>query len=36
MIKGDSLTVTLFPSSGISKTIILEAPLPMSRVITFD
>jgi archaellin len=36
MVKGDSLIVTLFPSSGITRTTLLEAPLPMNRVITFE
>lgn len=36
MVKGDSLIVTLFPSSGLARTTILEAPLPMNRVISFE
>ena len=36
MVKGDSITVTLFPSSGLARTTILEAPLPMSRVVSFE
>jgi archaellin len=34
MKKGDTLTVTLFPSSGIQRTTILEAPLPMKKVVS--
>lgn len=36
MKKGDTLLVELFPSSGITKTMLLEAPLPMKSVISFD
>ena len=36
MVKGDSLIVTLFPSSGLARTTTLEAPLPMNRVISFE
>jgi archaellin len=36
MVKGDTLIVTLIPLSGQTRTITLEAPLPMSRVISFD
>ena len=32
--KGETLFVTLFPSSGIKKTIILEAPLPINKVVS--
>lgn len=31
-----SLTVTLFPSTGIVRTTILDAPLPMKSVVTFE
>lgn len=34
--KGDVLVVTLFPESGIQKTIKLEAPLPMRSIISFE
>jgi len=33
MQKGDTIVVELFPSSGISKTTLLEAPLPMKSVV---
>lgn len=36
MEKGDKLTLTLFPSSGITRTTILEAPLPMRSIVTFE
>ena len=36
MKKYDTLTVTLFPSSGVTKTTILKAPMPMKPVITFE
>ena len=36
MSKYDKLLVTLFPSSGITKTTILKAPMPMKPVITFE
>jgi len=36
MVKGDSLTVTLFPSSGLARTITLEAPLPIKPVVSFE
>lgn len=36
MKKGDTLIVQLFPSSGITKTTLLEAPLPMKSVVSFD
>ena len=34
--KGDSLTVTLLPSSGLQKTLTLTAPLPMKSIVIFD
>ncbi len=34
--KRESLTITLFPSSGITRTVILEAPLPIHSIVTFD
>ena len=33
MQKGDTIVAQIFPSSGISKTTILEAPLPMKSVV---
>ena len=36
MTKGDKLILTLFPSSGIARTIILEAPLSMRSIVTFE
>lgn len=36
MPKRGSLTVTLFPSSGIARTTILEAPLPIKPLVTFE
>ena len=36
MKKYDKIFVTLFPSSGITRTTILKAPMPMSSVITFE
>ena len=36
MKKYDELTVSLFPSSGITKTLHLKAPMPMKPVITFE
>jgi len=36
MKKGDRLKVTLFPDTGITRKIILEAPLPMTSTITFE
>ena len=36
MEKGDTILVSLFPGSGIQKTTILEAPLPMSSVVSLD
>jgi len=34
MKKGDILEVTLFPSTGITKIITVEAPLPMKQIVT--
>lgn len=34
MNKGESLTITLFPLSGTPITIELEAPLPMSKIVS--
>jgi archaellin len=34
--QGESITMTLFPSSGITKTITLEAPLPIKPVVSFE
>lgn len=36
LFKYEKITVTLFPSTGITRTIVLEAPMPMSSVITFE
>ncbi len=36
MQKYQELTVKLFPSSGITKTLNLKAPMPMKSVITFE
>ncbi|MEF8879056.1 MAG: hypothetical protein V5A64_01525 [Candidatus Thermoplasmatota archaeon] len=35
MEKNDEITVQLFPSTGIKKTMNLHAPLPMKKVISF-
>jgi len=34
MKKGDTIIVQLFPSSGLKKTTILEAPLPMKSIVS--
>jgi archaellin len=34
--KHDKIVVTLFPSTGITRTIELKAPLPIKSVVTFD
>jgi archaellin len=36
MVKREAMEVTLFPSSGITRTTILEAPLPITSVVSFD
>ncbi len=36
MKKYDKIKVTLFPSTGIQRTILLKAPMPMESVITFE
>ena len=36
MEKGDSLEITLFPSTGITKIINLEAPLPIKQVVSLN
>ncbi len=36
MQKYQKLNVKLFPSSGITKTLTLKAPMPMNKVITFE
>ena len=36
MKKGDRITTTFFPSAGIEKTMTLEAPLPMKRIVTLN
>ncbi len=34
--KGDSLEITLFPSTGITKTIHLKAPLPIKQIVSLN
>jgi archaellin len=34
--KNEKLIVTLFPSTGITRTTILEAPLPIKPIVTFE
>jgi archaellin len=34
MKKGDSMTITLFPSRGVTRTISLEAPMPMNTIVS--
>lgn len=36
MKKGDSLVVTLFPETGITRTTVLEAPIPIKSVVSLD
>lgn len=36
MKKGDSLVVTLFPETGITRTTVLEAPIPIESVVSLD
>ena len=36
LLKYEKVTVTLFPSTGITRTTVLKAPMPMSSVITFE
>jgi len=36
MEKGDNLEITLFPSKGITKTINIEAPLPIKQVVSLN
>ena len=36
MVKHDKLIVTLFPSTGITRITILEAPLAMQSIVNFD
>lgn len=36
MSEHEKLIVTLFPSTGITRTTILEAPLPIKSVVTFE
>ena len=36
MTQGESITMTLFPSSGIARTITLDAPLPTKPVVSFE
>jgi len=34
--KGDALEITLFPSTGITKTIHLKAPLPIKQIVSLN
>lgn len=34
--KNEKLIVTLFPSTGITRTTVLEAPLPIKPIVTFE
>lgn len=34
--KNEKLIVTLFPSTGITRTTVLEAPLPIKQIVTFE
>ena len=34
MKKGDSIEITLFPSTGITRTIIVKAPLPIKQIVS--
>jgi len=36
MKKGDCLEITLFPSTGITKTINVEAPLPIKQIVSLN
>ena len=36
LAKHDKIIITLFPSTGITRTLELEAPLPIKSVVTFD
>ena len=36
MKKGDSITITLFPSTGITRTKTVVAPLPIKQIVTFE
>ena len=36
MEKGDNLVLTLFPETGITRTTLLEAPLPIKSVVSLD
>ena len=36
MLKNEKIKVTLFPSTGITRAIILKAPLPINSVVTFE
>ncbi len=36
MKKGDTLELTLFPSTGITKTINLKAPLPIKQIVALN
>jgi archaellin len=36
MKQGDSIVLTLFPETGITRTILLEAPIPIKSVVSLD
>lgn len=36
MKKGETLTISLFPASGITRSFTIKAPLPMKPVVTFE
>ena len=36
LAKRESIIVTLFPSTGITRTTVLKAPLPIKSVVTFE
>ena len=36
MQKGDEIMVTLFPSTGIERSLTLQAPLPIKNIVTFE
>jgi archaellin len=36
MKKGDEISITIFPPHGIEKSIILQAPLPIKNIVSFE
>jgi archaellin len=36
MKKGEEIMVTLFPSTGIERSLTLQAPLPIKNIVTFE